>query len=185
MARFAFSRARFSGILLPLVMVLSMAVLLTGCQWIKSKHWMGHQAGPTDVVAVFFSKYQGSKAIVEPVKRSIPESSQTDPLPFAIQELLKGPTKEEKEQGFYTEIPEGTQLLGIHDQQNKVVINLSKQFETGGGSNSMTQRLEELKKTTYATDNQHQLEVFVEGKPLETLGGEGLEVPGSVKREVQ
>jgi spore germination protein GerM len=183
MARFKFSKQGLSSVVLAVLV--SVSVLLAGCQWLKSQHWMGHQAGPEDVVAVFFSKYQGSKAIVEPVKRMVPEASQTDPLPFAIQELLKGPTTQEKEQGFYSEIPKGTALLSVHDQNNKVVVNLSKQFEVGGGSNSITQRLEELKKTTYAVDRKHQLEIFVEGKPLETLGGEGLEVPGSVKRDVQ
>jgi len=183
MARFEFLKRRFSsGLLASLVL---MTAFLTGCQWVKSHHWLGHSENPKDVVTVFFSKYQGSQAIVEPVKRAVPEPSQTDPLPFAVQELLKGPTSEERAQGFYTEIPKGTQLRGIHEQGNKMVVDLSKQFEIGGGSNSMVQRLEELKKTTYSVDSQHQLEVLVEGKPLETLGGEGLEVPGTLKREVQ
>jgi spore germination protein GerM len=183
MARFDFFKKQLPGGLLVYLMLL--AVLLAGCQWIKPLQWQKHGENPRDVVTIFFSKYQGSQAIVEPVKRSVPDASQTDPLPFALQELLKGPTDEERAAGFYTEIPKGTQLRGIEQRDGKVIVDLSRQFEAGGGSNSMVQRLEELKRTTYSVDSQHQLEVLVEGKPLETLGGEGLEVPGTLKREAQ
>lgn len=184
MARFNFLKRRLSGGLLAFL-VISVAAFLTGCQWVKPQQWLKPQENPKDMVTIFFSKYQGSQAIVEPVKRAVPESSQTDPLSFAVQELLKGPTPEERTQGFFSEIPQGTQLLGVRQQGDRVIVDLSKQFEAGGGSNSMVQRLEELKKTSYSVDSQHQLEVFVEGKPLETLGGEGLEVPGTLRREVQ
>jgi spore germination protein GerM len=180
MSRHAFSNLRV--IFLPLLVGM---LVLSGCQWFKpNSGWTGQQNEPQDTVAVFFSKYQGGKATVAPVKRQVPEPLQTDPLPFAVEELLKGPTAEEKRQGFYSEIPAGTKLLGVKVTKEQIVVDLSKQFETGGGSNSMEQRLDELKNTVYAVDHQHQLAVSVEGKPLEVLGGEGLEVPETVKRQV-
>jgi spore germination protein GerM len=136
-------------------------------------------------VSIFFSKTQGSKSIVENVTRQLPTEHNLTPLKFALQELLKGPTPEEKSQGFYTEIPKGTQLLGLNRQSHTVIINLSHQFSSGGGSTSMTQRLEQVKQTVYAMDDSHHVNLSVEGKPLETLGGEGLEVPESLKREQQ
>lgn len=138
-----------------------------------------------DVVTVFFSKTQGNQSIVEDVVRKLPSEAKNNPLQFALEELLKGPTPEEKSQGFYSEIPVGTQLLGLEHHRSVVSINLSKQFTTGGGSTSMTQRLEQVKQTVYSVDNTHQIALAVEGKPLETLGGEGLEVQDSLKREQQ
>jgi len=138
-----------------------------------------------DSVTVFFSKTQGSRSIVEDVVRPLPKENQGNPLEFALKELLKGPTPEEKEQGFYSEIPSGTSLLGLNTNDNTITINLSKQFTSGGGSTSMTQRLEQVKQTAYSVDSNHQIALAVEGKPLDTLGGEGLEVPETLKREQQ
>ena len=138
-----------------------------------------------DVVTVFFSKAQGSQSIVENVVRKVPANASDSPLAFAIQELLKGPTPEEKAQGFYSEIPAGTKLVALNAQKDSITINLSKEFTTGGGSNSMVQRLEQVKQTAYSVDSAHQISLAVEGKPLDTLGGEGLEVPDTMKRDMQ
>ena len=172
---------------LPLLVPILLSVTLTGCQWLNPSHnWTGQPDNrPKDVVSIFFSKAQGSQSIVEPVKRTVPFQEQAEPLPYAVKELLKGPTPEEKGQGFYSEIPKGTVLLGVHTKGETVTVDLSRQFESGGGSNSVTQRLEELKQTAYSVDNKHQLAISVEGKPLELLGGEGLEVPNTLKREAQ
>ncbi len=150
---------------------------------------LGNGGGPKDAVSIFFSKYQGSQSIVENVLRKLPDDLRTTnpdaALQFAMAELLKGPTAEEKNQGFYTEIPQGTQLLGVKHDQETLVLDFSKQFNTGGGSTSIIQRLEEVKQTAYAVDSRNQIRVDVEGKPLETLGGEGLEVPGTLERGPQ
>ncbi|HEY9685674.1 MAG TPA: GerMN domain-containing protein [Coleofasciculaceae cyanobacterium] len=143
----------------------------------------GHSGGPRDVVTVFFSKAQGSQSIVDDVARKVPNEAQAEPVQYALTELLKGPTAEEKTQGFYSEIPKGTKLLGVKAYDHTLAVNLSKQFATGGGSTSMQQRVEEIKQTVYSVDSNHQLTLAVEGQPLETVGGEGLEVPGTLERE--
>jgi spore germination protein GerM len=148
----------------------------------QDRHF-GHNGGPRDVVTVFFSKAQGSQSIVDDVARKLPEEAQAEPVQFALTELLKGPTPEEKTQGFYSEIPKGTKLLGVKAYDHTLTVNLSKQFTVGGGSTSMQQRVEEIKKTVYSVDSNHQLTLAVEGQPLESLGGEGLEVPGTLERE--
>lgn len=164
------------------------AVSLSGCNWFGPKPVLppGQQAPiAADEVAVFFSKYQGNQSIVEAVIRKIPETAKAEPLKFALTELLKGPTPEEKTQGFYTEIPKGTQLLAVTQDPKGLTINLSSPFATGGGSTSVTQRLEELKRTVKAIDTQREITVQVDGKPLELLGGEGLEVPGTMQSDQQ
>lgn len=145
----------------------------------------GNNSISRDMVTIFFSKAQGSQSIVEDVVRKLPRDARNNPLEFALQELLKGPTSEEKTQGFYSEIPAGTKLLSLNKNNDTVTINLSKQFTTGGGSNSMVQRFEQIKQTAYSLDSGHQVSLAVEGKPLEVLGGEGLEVPESLKHNQQ
>lgn len=158
---------------------------LLGCKP-KPHDTVYHQGGePRDVVTVFFSKYQGNQSIVEDVIRKLPADAKSDPLKYALTELLKGPTPEEKSQGFYTEIPKGTRLLSLRKQNDAVDINLSRQFSSGGGSTSIDQRFKELKETVYSVDSSHKINLSVEGKPLELLGGEGLEVQESLNRDPQ
>lgn len=169
---------------LSLIMVVFLS--LAGCNpKPDGNSHFGHSGGPKDKVTVFFSKYQGSQSIVENVERKVPPAEQDNPLEYAVQELLEGPTAEEKEQGFYSEIPKGTKLLGMKENNDTVTINLSSHFTTGGGSTSIQQRMEEVKQTVYSVDSHHKLNLAVEGQALETLGGEGLEVPGTLEREGQ
>lgn len=179
--------ARLAVLGVVLCVFLTALFSLAGCNWWKRDSGLvdGNDAHPRDAVAVFFSKYQGSQSIVESVVRKLPQEAQKEPLPYAVSELLKGPTSEEKTQGFYSEIPQGTQLLGVTQDDGTVTVNLSQPFSGGGGSTSMTQRFEELKQTVYAVDSKHTMKVLVDGKPLELLGGEGLEVQDSAKRDIQ
>lgn len=174
---------------LGLLPILLMGLLaLSGCHGWGPKPTLPQGQQPaiaSDEVAVFFSKYQGSQSIVEAVVRKIPKAAKTDPVEFALSELLKGPSPEEKTQGFYSEIPQGTKLLSVTEQPKVLTINLSSPFTSGGGSTSMIQRLEELKRTVKAIDTQREIAVAVDGKPLELLGGEGLEVPGVLQSEPQ
>ncbi len=138
---------------------------------------------PQNQVTVYFSKNQGNHSIVEEVARPLPDAEKTTPIQFALGELLKGPSADEKSDGFYSEIPKGTELLGVRTDPQTITVDLSKQFNGGGGSNSIEQRFQELKKTIYSIDSTHKLNLSVEGKPLELLGGEGLEVQDSLKRD--
>jgi spore germination protein GerM len=158
---------------------------LSGCKHDVLKGFTNNTPVSREAVTVFFSKSQGNHSIVENVVRKLPSDAQNNPLEFAMKELLKGPTPEEKNQGFYSEIPAGTALLGLNQNNDTITINFSKQFSSGGGSTSMIQRLEQVKQTAHSVDTNHQIALAVEGKPLETLGGEGLETTETLKREQQ
>jgi spore germination protein GerM len=181
---FRAARPAMAGLLLVMGIVL---LTLAGCQWFKPHGGAlyGNNGRPRDAVTIFFSKYQGNQSVVDDVIRKLPPEAKSEPLQFALTELLKGPSPEEKSQGFYSEIPQGTKLLGLTQDNEAVTINLSKQFTNGGGSNSMEQRFEELKQTVFSIDSNHKINLDVEGKPLDLLGGEGLEVPDALKRQPQ
>jgi spore germination protein GerM len=139
------------------------------------------RAVPQPVVAspnlpIRFSKLQGSQSITEVTYRSNANQSQASSLRSALEQLLAGPNAREQSQGYYSEIPKGTDLLGLKVHDNALQINLSKEFISGGGSTSIIQRVNELKETVYALQGNRKIEIVIEGQPLETIGGEGLEI---------
>ncbi len=101
---------------------------------------------------------------------------QGDRLEQAIKELLRGATTEEMQMGLASEIPRGTILLGIKEQDNNVELNLSKRFAYGGGSDSLTARIEQLQKTVSAAAGRKKVYLDVEGQRM-SMTGEGLEIP--------
>jgi len=127
-------------------------------------------------VSVYFVKVKNNQETsVLPVKRKI-ESNQT-PIKTAIVELLKGPSPNEQKSGYYTEIPKNTALLGINENSDRIVINLSKDFEAGGGSESMSMRLKQVNYTAVDAAKNKPVYLELDGKQVKYIGGEGVEVP--------
>jgi spore germination protein GerM len=124
-------------------------------------------------IPVYFTKLQGSQSITESAPRSVPKAHA---LEATLQELLKGPTAEEQAAGYYTEIPPGTRLLGTLVQGNRLTINLSKEFASGSGATSVIQRINELKRTLSTVDGHHAVQIVIEGKPIQYMGDDGLEI---------
>jgi spore germination protein GerM len=117
-----------------------------------------------------------------PVRRKIsPDKSR---ISAAIIELLKGPSKKEKKAGFYTEIPVTTKLIEIQESPKDIIINLSKDFEYGGGSTSMSMRLKQFVNT--ALDSAKDKPVYLElnGKKVDFIGGEGVIVSQPLSRNL-
>jgi spore germination protein GerM len=154
---------------------------LSGCSWYQPKTPITspytHIANPNELV-VFFSHSSGSEVITEGVVRPLPKTkgpvSETQKLQWTLESLLKGPSQEELAKGFMSEIPSGVKILGITQNNQAIRINLSGEFLTGGGSNSMMQRLEELKNTVILAEKTTPVFLDVDGKELSELGGEGL-----------
>jgi spore germination protein GerM len=145
-------------------------------------------------VRIYFSQQSTPNEIHhQPVPRTLPLSARLNTtkssadghhnptLTYVLLQLLKGPNDEESAQGLYSEIPKGTRLLGLNSTDKIITINLSKQFVAGGGSHSMLARLSELTQTikaALAKSNTPNASVYLQmdGKPLRTLGGEGLDI---------
>ena len=127
-------------------------------------------------VAVYFIESTDTEdfELIQARRKFSPES---DKLLVAIEELLKGPNKKETKQGIFTEIPPKTELLGIDESDNKKYINLSDDFESGGGSTSMKLRIEQLIQTVKASDEENPVYLQIEGSDVKAIGGEGITVP--------
>ncbi len=97
-------------------------------------------------------------------------------LEFAIRELLKGPDLIEKTKGTYSEIPPETKLLDIKEDAKTITINLSEDFELGGGTDSIYSRLMQIIKTSLANCQGKKVYLQIEGKQADFVGGEGIMV---------
>lgn len=133
-----------------------------------------------DYINVYFAKINQDKNVeIVEVKRKI--SPKKNSVQQSTEKLLQGPSFYEKLTGIYTEIPMRTKLLSFEELPDKNVLNLSKEFESGGGSLSMTTRVEQLKRTVVGNSKGKPVELLIEGKKVEYVGGEGVELDKSLQ----
>jgi hypothetical protein len=95
-------------------------------------------------------------------------------LSGALTELLAGPTSDELTAGLHSEIPAGTALLDVNLADALATVDLSDNYDDGGGSLSMTARIAQVVFTATQFDNSDQVLFWMEGEPIEFFGGEGL-----------
>ncbi len=100
----------------------------------------------------------------------------------ALGELLAGPSAEELEAGLASEIPEDTRLLGVDIESGVATVDLSGEFESGGGSLSMTLRIAQVVYTLTAFPTIDSVAFRIDGDPAEAIGGEGITVSPPVDR---
>jgi len=127
-----------------------------------------------DASVYFLALDSNGNSIYKKVKREAPYG--TDKLNFAVQELLKGPDLIEKTAGAYSEIPKNTKLLGIRTSNNKVIIDLSSDFQNGGGTDSIYSRMMQLIKTSIENADNKKVYLYLDGKQIKFIGGEGIMV---------
>lgn len=113
------------------------------------------------------------------VKRKAKENN----LEAALKELISGSKRQDRLEGAYTEIPQGTKLLSFKEEPDKIAINLSKEFEGGGGAQSVQARLLQLVKTVNVYSSNKPVYLYIEGKRIEYLGGEGIYVEQPLNEE--
>lgn len=92
---------------------------------------------------------------------------------YAIKELVAAPSPWEKSKGFTSEIPSGTKVLSIREASGNVLIDLSSDFETGGGAESTYYRVKQIIKTANANTSSP-VYLYINGKQANVIGGEGV-----------
>ena len=90
--------------------------------------------------------------------------------------LFKGPTIAEAKQGMYSEIPANVDLIDIREIADDVIINLTSNFGNGGGSKSIDNRVKQLSKTAKIHYPTKKIYLYIDGKEVEYLGGDGVYV---------
>ena len=137
------------------------------------------QQGNEQTASIYWlrSKENRFDLVRQPLKIAATQPNQV--LETAFKTLLAGPPQGTDS----TTIPQGTQLLGLKAENNDVHVNLSENFTTGGGSTSMIGRIGQVVYTATSLNPQAKVYIEVNGKPLEVLGGEGVELEQPLTRE--
>ncbi|MDQ3646036.1 MAG: GerMN domain-containing protein [Actinomycetota bacterium] len=99
----------------------------------------------------------------------------------AMESLLGGPNGPEGETGVETQIPDGTELLGLTIEGGIAEVDLSGRFESGGGSLSMFMRLGQVVCTLDQFDTVDKAILKIDGERVETFSGEGIDVSDPMK----
>jgi germination protein M len=92
----------------------------------------------------------------------------------ALESLLDGPTEAEAGSGTTTAIPDGTRLLGLVVSGGVATVDLSSEFESGGGSLSMMARLGQVTCTLDQFPTVDGVEFKLDGEPVDVFSGEGI-----------
>jgi spore germination protein GerM len=80
-------------------------------------------------------------------------------------------------------IPSGTKVLGVKIENDAVRVNLSEEFTGGGGAASMTGRVGQVVYTATSLNPNAKVYIDVNGKQLDVLGGEGVELDQPLTRD--
>ncbi len=126
------------------------------------------QAANTMTISVYFTS--GEK--IAAAHRVIAKTQGTGQA--AMLALLAGPTAEETASGLVGAIPQGTRLLGLTIKNGVATVDLSKEYESGGGSLSMSMRVAQVVYTLTQFPTVSKVSFELEGQPVIALGGEGL-----------
>lgn len=133
------------------------------------------------VYTYFLKETQSGKVSFLAVETKV--DSNDDTLKSAIEALLKGPSDENKKNGFYTEIPSGTKLLSIKETDKYIIINLNDEFQYGGGTDSIYNRLKQLIKTVSQAKVSKDIYLYLNGKQADVIGGEGVIIKQPLTQE--
>jgi germination protein M len=94
----------------------------------------------------------------------------------AVEALLRGPDEFEQGYGLSSAIPEGTQLLGLRIEDGIAYVDLTSEFESGGGTLSMQMRLAQVVYTLTQFPTVEGVLFSLDGEQVDVIGGEGIVV---------
>jgi hypothetical protein len=100
----------------------------------------------------------------------------------AIGELLGGPTQAERASGLQTAIPAGTRLRGISIDRGVATIDLTSEYQSGGGLLSMQVRLGQVVYTLTQFPTVKSVSFRLDGTPVNVFSSEGIVLSHPVGR---
>lgn len=94
----------------------------------------------------------------------------------ALEALLAGPDDFEQGYGLSSAVPEDTQLLGLRVEDGIAHVDLTSEFESGGGTLSMQMRLAQIVYTLTQFPTVEGVLFSLDGEQVDVIGGEGIVV---------
>lgn len=101
----------------------------------------------------------------------------------AMKALLAGPSPAELASGLTTSVPAGTKLLGISIKKGVATVDLTSQYQSGGGSLSMKARLAQVVYTLTQFPTVRAVLFHLDGEPVNVFSGEGIVLDHPVGRK--
>lgn len=115
-----------------------------------------------------------------PVRRVVPASAAVARASLAA--LLRGPTAAERRAGYLSAIPPGTVVHDLGLARGVLTVDLTRRFESGGGSLSMQLRVAQVVFTATQFSSVRRVAFRIDGRPVAAIGGEGVMVSPPVGR---
>jgi hypothetical protein len=119
------------------------------------------------VVTTYFTR----EALLVAGSRSVPKA---DAIRAAVAAVVDGPNSAERAAGFASAIPSGSTLRGVVIDSRRADVDLTSAFTTGGGSLSMRMRVAQIVYTIVRNGAADTVRFLIDGRPVESIGGEGL-----------
>ena len=109
----------------------------------------------------------------------------TDSAMAVVEALLAGPTSGEitGTPAISTAIPEGTELLGVDISDGLATVDLSGEYDDGGGSFGMFARLAQVVYTLTRLPDVDEVAFAIEGEMVAVFSSEGIELDGPQQRD--
>jgi hypothetical protein len=140
-------------------------------------------SGTTTVRAYFILGSFVDNAGLVPVLRDVSKTKAVGSA--AMAELLEGPNPDElgARPAMYTAIPDGTRFLGLTIDNGVATVNLSKEFDAGGGSAQVVQRLAQVVYTLSQFPTVTRVSFQIDGVPKPVFRGDGTTFDAPVGRD--
>lgn len=92
----------------------------------------------------------------------------------AVEALFAGPSDEEAQADVQSQVPSGTRLLGLDIEGGVATVDVSREFESGGGSLSVRMRVAQLLHTLTQFPSVDRVVLWIEGEHKDAISGEGI-----------
>lgn len=122
-------------------------------------------------LTVYFVKDLGTSFTIEPVHVSAGRMNPEERARQQIEALRNGP---EPDSGLSSVVPQGTRLLEASLDSGILTVNLSREFEAGGGTASMIGRLYQVFYTVTRPADVQGVSLQIEGQTVHIFSGDGL-----------
>ncbi|GHV84036.1 hypothetical protein AGMMS50212_13760 [Spirochaetia bacterium] len=131
---------------------------------------------------IYFVKVDGTGLVfTSPVKRSLAVSD--SPLLDALNELLQGPSRAERQQGLTSLLPEGSRILSARVQSGTAFVNFNENFMFNGfGAEGYIAQLRQIVWTATEFPNVSDVQILIEGQRVEYLG-ESIRIGRPISRD--
>ena len=104
------------------------------------------------------------------------------PLKGTLNELIKGPSRNEQKKGVLTAIPDDLRLRSVQVVGKNAVLDFNGAIEENANGEILLTRIDQLVYTATQFDGVESVIIKVNGRQKKFLGGDGLSVSGPIGR---